>query len=83
MKTNFEITQEINTLSKKHYGDNDLAFAWGCAQALLTTQQLNLILGILKKKRKQMNSFFISGNALFWFSFICLFYGSYLFVKGE
>jgi hypothetical protein len=30
-----------------------------------------------------MSNFFISGNALFWFSFICLFAGSYLFVKGE
>jgi hypothetical protein len=28
-----------------------------------------------------MNNFFVSGNALFWFSFICLFYGAYLFVK--
>ena len=50
MITNFEITQEINTLAKKHYGEQDLAFAWGCAQALLTKQQLNLILGILKDK---------------------------------
>jgi hypothetical protein len=30
-----------------------------------------------------MNNFFVSGNALFWFSFICLIYGGYLFVKGE
>jgi hypothetical protein len=50
MITNFEIAQEINTLAKKHYGDNDLAWMWGCAQALLTTQQLELILGILKEK---------------------------------
>jgi hypothetical protein len=50
MKTNFEIAQEINSLAKKHYGDHDLAFAWGCAQALLTIQQLELILGILKEK---------------------------------
>lgn len=50
MITNFEITQEINTLAKKHYGEQDLAFAWGCAQALLTTEQLNLILGMLKEK---------------------------------
>jgi hypothetical protein len=50
MKTNFEITQEINTLAKKHYQEMDLAFMWGCAQALLTTQQLELILGILKEK---------------------------------
>lgn len=50
MKTNFEIAQEINTLAKKHYGEQDLAFAWGCAQALLTTKQLELILGILKEK---------------------------------
>ena len=50
MKTNFEIAQEINTLAKKHYGDNDLAFAWGCAQALLTATQLDLILGMLKEK---------------------------------
>ena len=51
MKSNFEITQEINTLAKKHYGDTDLAFMWGCAQALLTTEQLQLILGILKDKK--------------------------------
>jgi len=50
MKTNFEIAQEINALAKKHYGDTDLAFAWGCAQALLSTNQLELILGILKDK---------------------------------
>jgi hypothetical protein len=50
MKTNFEIAQEIKTLAKKHYGDNDLAFAWGCAQALLTTKQLELILGMLQEK---------------------------------
>ena len=52
MKTNFEIAQEINTLAKKHYVEQDLAFAWGCAQALLTTQQLELILGILKEKEE-------------------------------
>jgi len=28
-------------------------------------------------------TFFVSGNALFWFSFISFFVGSYLFVKGE
>jgi hypothetical protein len=50
MKTNFEIAQEINTLAKKHYGESSLAYAWGCAQALLTTNQLELILGILKEK---------------------------------
>jgi len=50
MKTNFEIAQEINTLAKKHYGDNDLAWMWGSAQALLSAQQLELILGILKEK---------------------------------
>jgi len=50
MKTNFEITQQINALSKKHYGNNDLAWMWGCAQALLTTPQLELILGILLEK---------------------------------
>jgi hypothetical protein len=50
MKTNFEITQEINTLAKKHYGEQDLASVWGCAQALLSVSQLDLILGILKEK---------------------------------
>jgi hypothetical protein len=50
MITNFEITQEINSLAKKHYQEMDLAFMWGCAQALLTTKQLELILGILKDK---------------------------------
>jgi hypothetical protein len=50
MKTNFEIAQQINTLAKKHYGDMDLAWSWGCAQALLTTKQLELILGILLEK---------------------------------
>lgn len=52
MKTNFEIAQEINTLAKKHYGDMDLAFTWGCAQALLSVKQLELILGILKEKEE-------------------------------
>lgn len=52
MKTNFEIAQEINTLAKKHYGEMDLAFAWGCAQGLLTAKQLELILGILKEKEE-------------------------------
>ena len=28
-------------------------------------------------------NFFTSGNALFWFSMICLASGFYLFVKGE
>jgi hypothetical protein len=50
MITNFEIAQEINTLAKKQYGESDFAFTWGCAQALLTTEQLNLILGMLKEK---------------------------------
>jgi hypothetical protein len=50
MTSNFEITQEINALAKKHYGDTDLAFVWGCAQALLSTSQLDLILGMLKEK---------------------------------
>jgi hypothetical protein len=26
-------------------------------------------------------TFFVSGNALFWFSMICFIYGSYLFIK--
>ena len=52
MKTNFEIAQEINTLAKKHYGDSalGLSFAWGCAQALLTTEQLQLILKMITDK---------------------------------
>ncbi len=50
MKTNFEISQEINTLAKKHYGEMDLAFTWGCAQALLSTKQLEIILKILQDK---------------------------------
>jgi len=50
MKSNNEIIAEINTLAKKHYDDMALAWSWGCAQALLTTQQLNLILDILKEK---------------------------------
>ncbi len=50
MKTNFEIVQEINTLAKEKYGDHDAAFSWGCAQALLTTKQLELIVGLLKQK---------------------------------
>ena len=53
MKTNFEITEQINTLAKKHYGNHDTVFAWGCAQALLTTPQLELILGILLEKETE------------------------------
>jgi len=50
MTSNFELVQEINPLAKKHYGEMDLAFLWGCSQALLTAQQLDLILGMLKEK---------------------------------
>jgi hypothetical protein len=50
MKTNNEVIAEINTLAKKHYDDMALAWSWGCATALLTTKQLDLILGILKEK---------------------------------
>lgn len=39
--------------------------------------------GLMKMEDEQMNNFFVSGNALFWFSFISLFAASYLFVKGE
>jgi hypothetical protein len=52
MKTNFEISREITTLAKKHYGEQYLAFTWGCAQGLLTTKQLELILGMLKEKEE-------------------------------
>ena len=52
MKTNFEIAQEITTLANEHYGDSALAlaFTWGCAQALLSTEQLELILTLAKEK---------------------------------
>jgi hypothetical protein len=50
MKTNFESAQEVNTLAKKHYAEMDLAWLWGCSQALLTAQQLELILGMLQEK---------------------------------
>ena len=50
MITNYELEQEIKSLAKKHYGDMDLAWLWGCAQALLSVSQLELILGILKEK---------------------------------
>ena len=50
MISNNEVIAEINSLAKTHYGDMALAWSWGCATALLTTQQLELILGILKEK---------------------------------
>lgn len=52
MKTNFEMAQEITTLANEYYGDSALAlaFAWGSAQSLLTAQQLELILTIVKNK---------------------------------
>ena len=50
MKSNNEVIAEINTLAKNHYGDMALAWSWGCAQALLPVEQLDLILGILKDK---------------------------------
>jgi hypothetical protein len=54
METNYDIAQEINTLAKKHYGDSALAlaFAWGSAQSLLTTEQLKLILSLIKEKEE-------------------------------
>lgn len=50
MKSNNEVIAEINSLAKKHYDDMALAWSWGCATALLTTKQLELILDILKEK---------------------------------
>jgi hypothetical protein len=50
VKSNNEVIAEINSLAKTHYGDVSLAWSWGCATALLTTKQLELILGILKDK---------------------------------
>ena len=50
MINNDDLIQEINTLAKNHYKDNALAlaFAWGCAQALLSTEQLEIILRVIK-----------------------------------
>jgi hypothetical protein len=53
MKSNNEVIAEINSLAKKHYGDVSLAWSWGCATALLTVQQLDLILDILKEKEAE------------------------------
>jgi hypothetical protein len=50
MKSNFEIVAEINPLAKKHYGEMDLAFLWGCSQALLSSKDLEIILGMLNEK---------------------------------
>jgi hypothetical protein len=52
MKTNYEIIQEINTLAKDYYKDNalSLAFAWGCAQSLLSTEQLEIILRVIREQ---------------------------------
>ena len=50
MKSNNEIIAEINTLAKNHYGDMALAWSWGCAQALLSAEHLQIILNILKEK---------------------------------
>ena len=50
MMTNYDIAQEIKTLANEHYGDSAmaLAFAWGSAQGLLTTEQLKIILTLAK-----------------------------------
>ena len=50
MISNNEIIAEINSLAKVHYDDVALAWTWGCAQALLSVSQLELILDILKEK---------------------------------
>ena len=50
MKSNFEIVAEINPLAKKYYGEMDLAFLWGCSQALLSSKDLEIILAMLKEK---------------------------------
>jgi hypothetical protein len=50
MISNNEVIAEINSLAKTHYGDMSLAWSWGCATALLKTEHLELILGILKDK---------------------------------
>lgn len=50
MITNFDMAQEINDLANAYYGDNAmaLAFAWGSARGLLTTEQLETILTLAK-----------------------------------
>jgi len=53
MKTNFEVIAEIKTLAEKQFGKNDGFFLWGCSQALLTVQQLEIILSILKDKENK------------------------------
>jgi hypothetical protein len=50
MKTNFEIVDEIESLAKKQQKQYDGVWLWGCASSLLTTQQLEIILSILKDK---------------------------------
>jgi hypothetical protein len=52
MINNDSIIQEINTLSKNYYKDNALAlaFAWGCAQSLLSTEQLEIILRVIREQ---------------------------------
>lgn len=52
MINNDDIIQEINTLARNHYQDHTLAlaFAWGCAQSLLSTEQLEIILRVIKNE---------------------------------
>ena len=54
-KTNFELVADIKPLAKKHYGEMDLAFLWGCSQALLSAKSLEIILGMLQEKERETN----------------------------
>jgi len=46
-----ELLQEISELSNKKYG-NELSYVglWGCASALLTIEQLEIIKSVIKNK---------------------------------
>jgi len=48
-----EIIEQIKNLSKEYYGDQNYAALWGCSQALLTNEQLEIILSVVKSNESE------------------------------
>ena len=51
--TNYEIIEQIKNLSKEYYGDHNYAALWGMSQALLTNEQLEIILSVVKSNESE------------------------------
>jgi|LauGreDrversion4_2_1035121.scaffolds.fasta_scaffold794229_3 hypothetical protein len=45
---NEQLIQQVVSIAKENRGDTYLSYLWGCAQVLLTDEQLKTILDVLE-----------------------------------